>query len=157
MGGGGRAGYGVDVDVDGELQKLYLQQGRPVGTGSFLPIGREAEVLRALEPLGIPVAHVWGVDTETGLILVDRADGVAWFHPPADPAEQVSVAKDFIPHIATWHKAGARALDLPTFHPVKSVREHQLDQLAGIRSGFEEADARHPIDALARLELELLE
>jgi aminoglycoside phosphotransferase len=157
MGGGGRPGYGVDVEVGGEPRRLYLQQGRTENLGSFLPIGREAEVLRALEPLGIPVAHVWGVDPDTGLILVDRADGVAWFHAPADPAEQVAVAKDFMTHIATWHRAGARALDLPSFRPVKSVREHQLHQLAGIRRAFEEADAVAPIDALARLELELLE
>lgn len=157
MGGGGRRGYGLDVAVDGTLRRLYLQQGRPRGQGSFLPISREAEVLRALEPTGIPVAHVWGVEPDTGLLLVDRLDGVTWFHAPADPAEQESVAKDFMAHIATWHKATARSLDLPSFQPVKSVREHQLDQLAGIRRAFEEADAREPIDALARLELELLE
>jgi aminoglycoside phosphotransferase (APT) family kinase protein len=97
------------------------------------------------------------VDSDRGLMLVDLMPGVAWFHPPADPAEQDSVAKDFITHIATWHKATARALDLPTFQPVRSVREHQLDQLAGIKRAFEDADARQPIDALARLELELLE
>jgi aminoglycoside phosphotransferase (APT) family kinase protein len=157
MGGGGRRGYGVDVDIQGDVRRLYLLHGRPVGTGSFLPISREAEVMRALEPVGIPVAHVWDVDAESGLLLLDRADGVTWFHPPADPAEQEAVARDFITHIAAWHRTPARTLDLPSFQPVKSVREHQLDQLAGIRRSFEEADAQHPIDALARLELELLE
>ena len=52
--------------------------------------------MRALEPLGIPVTHVWAVDRAAGLLSVDRADGVTCFHPPADPAEQVSVAQDFI-------------------------------------------------------------
>jgi hypothetical protein len=60
-------------------------------------------------------------------------------------------------HIATWHRAGAAALDLPSFQPVKTVREHQLDQLAAIRRNFEQDDRQAPIDALARLELELLE
>jgi aminoglycoside phosphotransferase (APT) family kinase protein len=157
MGGGGRPGYGVDVTVDGEQRQLFLQQGRGENVGSFLPITREAEVVKSLEPLGIPVPHLWGVDPVRSVALVDRAAGVTWFHPPADPTEAESVAKDFVTHLSTWHKAGARVLDLPSFQPVKTVREHQLDQLAGIRKTFEDEDARHPIDALARLELELLE
>jgi aminoglycoside phosphotransferase len=157
MGGGGRRGYGVDVAVGGETRRLYLQFGRSLAQGAFLPIGREAEVLRALEPTGIPVAHVWGVDPEAGRLLVDRVDGTTWFHPPPDPAQQVAVAQDFVSHLATWHKTRARALDLPSFGPVKSVRTHQEDQLAAIRVVYEEADARQPIDALARLQLELLE
>jgi aminoglycoside phosphotransferase (APT) family kinase protein len=155
--GGGRPGFGIDVMVHGQMRELYVQQGRPQPAGSFLPVEREAEVLRALEPLGIPVVHVWAVEGGRGLLLVDRAEGITWFHPPADPAEQLSVAQDFMTHIATWHRAGARGLDLPSFQPVKSVRAHQLDQLAGIRRAFEAEDARQPIDALARLEMELLE
>ena len=60
-------------------------------------------------------------------------------------------------HLATWHRATARALHLPTFGPVRTVREHQLDQLVGIRKVFEEQDKVQPIDALARLSLEFLE
>ncbi len=157
MGGGGRPGFGVDVTVNGVRHALYLQKGRGENVGSFLPIRRETEVVKALEPLGIPVPHLWGVDAERGWALVDRAEGITWFQPPRDPADAESVAKDFMLHIATWHRAGAAALDLPSFQPVKTVREHQLDQLAGIRRNFEEDDARAPIDALARLELELLE
>jgi aminoglycoside phosphotransferase (APT) family kinase protein len=157
MGGGGRPGFGVDVSIDGQTHRLYLQQGRPEGTGSFLPIGREAEVLRALEPLGVTVAHVWGVDPDAGLLLVDRAGGIAWFQAPRDPDEQLSVAKDFVENLATWHKAPAASLDLPSFGPVKTVRQHQQDQFAAIKELFEEDDAKTPIDALARLELDLLE
>src|ERR1700729_721060 len=80
MGGGGRVGYGIDVTVDAQPRRLFLQKGRGENVGSFLPIAREAEVVRALEPLGIPVPHVWGVDPALGLALVDRADGVTWFH-----------------------------------------------------------------------------
>jgi aminoglycoside phosphotransferase (APT) family kinase protein len=157
MGGGGRPGYGFDVTIGGSLHRLYLQKGRTRAQGSFLPIDREAEVLRALEPLGIPVVHVWAIDSTQGLLLVDRADGVTWFHPPTESAEQISVAQAFMAHLAAWHKATARALDLPSFQPVKSVRAHQLDQLNGIRHAFEAEDRREPIDALAHLQLELLE
>jgi aminoglycoside phosphotransferase (APT) family kinase protein len=157
MGGGGRPGWGIDVTVAGVGHRLYLQKGRGENVGSFLPTRRETEVVKALEPLGIPVPHLWGVDPDGGWALVDRAEGTTWFQPPRDPAEAESVAKDFMVHLATWHRAGAAALDLPSFQPVKTVHAHQVDQLAGIRRIFDEDEAQAPIDALAHLELELLE
>jgi aminoglycoside phosphotransferase (APT) family kinase protein len=156
---GGRLGYMVDVKTPaGETLELFLQRGRgDIGGSSFMPFDREAEVYWALEPVGIPIPHVWGVDVARNVFLVDRARGITWFHPPADPNEQVQVAQDFMRHLAAWHRTTARGLQLPSFGPVRTVREHQLDQLAGIRTVFEEQDAAQPIDALARLSLEFLE
>jgi len=51
----------------------------------------------------------------------------------------------------------ARGLDLPSFAPIRTVREHQLEQVGGIRSVFEEEDRVRPIDALARMSLDFLE
>jgi aminoglycoside phosphotransferase (APT) family kinase protein len=157
---GGRLGWSVDVEErDGGTRALFVQRGRRGGgtESSFMPFAREAEVLRALEPVGIPVAHVWAVDEQLDALLLDRLPGVTWFHAPADPAEEVSVAQDFVRHLAAWHSVPARELDLPSFRPVKTVREHQLDQLAGIRTVFEAEDARRPIDALALLTLDILD
>ena len=47
-------------------------------------------------------------------------------------------------------------LALPSFGPIGSVREHQGDQLAGIRELFEREDRIQPIDALARAQLDHL-
>jgi aminoglycoside phosphotransferase len=116
----------------------------------------EAEVYRALEPLGIPIPHVWAVDEDLDGFLVARAEGHVWFRPPRDPAVATAVAQDFMRHLATWHAAPARELDLPSFGPVRSVREHQRDQLAGIEDVFAREDATHPIDPLARAQLEHL-
>jgi aminoglycoside phosphotransferase (APT) family kinase protein len=157
---GGRLGWFVDVqERGGGTRALFVQLGRGglAGSSSFMPFTREAEVLRALEPVGVPVAHVWAVDTALDALLLDRLPGVTWFHAPADPAEELSVAQDFIRHLAAWHSVPARDLDLPSFQPVKTVREHQLDQLEGIRAVFESEDARRPIDALALLTLDILE
>ncbi|MET0627628.1 MAG: phosphotransferase family protein [Acidimicrobiia bacterium] len=154
---GGRTGFSVDVGMpDGSARELFLQRGGRGGVGSFMGFDREAEVYRALEPLGIPIPHVWGVDEALDVFLVDRARGQAWFHAPRDPDVALAVAQDFMRHLATWHRAGARALALPSFGPVKSVREHQADQLAGIKESFEAEDAKEPIDLLARVQLEHL-
>jgi aminoglycoside phosphotransferase (APT) family kinase protein len=157
---GGRLGYFVDVqDPSGTTRDLFVQLGRRgLGDqGHFMPFEREAEVFRALEPIGIPIPHVWAVDSDLNAFLVDRVRGVTWFHAPADPQEELSVAQDFIGHLAAWHRVPARELDLPSFGPVKTVRGHQLDQLRAIRATFEAEDARRPIDALARLSLDYLE
>jgi aminoglycoside phosphotransferase (APT) family kinase protein len=159
--GGGRAGFAVDVAVDvtgsdGDVLRLFLQRGGRGGVGSFMGFAREAEVYRALEPLGIPIPHVWGVDEDLDVFLVDRAEGQVWFRPPRDDAVAVAVAQDFMRHLATWHRAPARSLDLPSFGPVRSVREHQRDQLAGIQALFEREDREQPIDLLARAQLDHL-
>src|ERR1700728_3685802 len=155
----GRLGYMVDVKLPtGETLDLFLQRGRGDVTGSsFMTFDREVEVYRALELIGIPIPHVWSVNVALNALLVERARGATWFHPPTEPDEAVRVAQDFMRHIATWHKATARGLDLPSFAPIRTIREHQLAQVAGIRQIFEAEDARQPIDALARLSLEFLE
>jgi aminoglycoside phosphotransferase (APT) family kinase protein len=155
--GGGRTGFTVDVEArDGTTRSLFLQRGGRGGVGSFMGFAREAEVYRALEPLGIPIPHVWGVDEELDVFLVARAPGVTWFQAPRDPATAIAVAQDFMRHLATWHSAGARRLDLPSFGPVRSVRDHQRDQLAGIEAEFARANGSGPIDLLARVELDHL-
>ncbi|HEU5305794.1 MAG TPA: phosphotransferase family protein [Acidimicrobiia bacterium] len=156
--GGGRSGFAVDVEAGGidagdAVRRLFLQRGGRGGVGSFMGFAREAEVYGALEPLGIPIPHVWGVDEDLDVFLVDRAEGQVWFRPPRDHDVAVAVARNFMRHLATWHAAPARALELPSFGPVRSVQEHQRDQLAGIEAMFEREDQARPIDALARAQL----
>ena len=154
--GGGRSGFAVDVATGDGVRPLFLQRGGRGGVGSFMGFAREAEVYRALEPLGIPIPHVWGVDEDLDVFLVARAEGQVWFRPPRDPEVARAVAQDFMGHLAVWHSAPARTLHLPSFGPVRSVREHQRDQVAGIRALFEREDREQPIDLLARVQLDHL-
>jgi aminoglycoside phosphotransferase (APT) family kinase protein len=158
--GGGRIGFLVDVDtVDGRLE-LFVQCGRPdvaMGGASFSAFDREAEVYRALEPLGVPIPHVWGVSEQHNALLVDRAKGQTWFHPPSDPAQQVLIAQDFIAQLATWHSTPASELDLPSFGVAGGIREHQQLQVEHHRQTFQEQDRKRPIDPLSWYLLELLE
>jgi aminoglycoside phosphotransferase (APT) family kinase protein len=154
--GGGRNGFAVDVRVGTAVRQLFLQRGGRGGVGSFMGFTREAEVYRALEPLGIPIPHVWGVDEDLDVLLVDRAHGNVWFRPPRDPEVAVAVAQDFMRQLATWHAAGARRLELPSFGPVRSVREHQLEQLGGIETVFAREARKQPLDVLAQSQLDYL-
>jgi aminoglycoside phosphotransferase (APT) family kinase protein len=133
---GGRHGFFVDVDPgDHTTRLLFLQSGRrpdPEHPTLFHGLAVEAEVLRALEPVGIPVPRVWGVDPERNVLLVERVAGDVWFHPPAEPAEQVAVARDFVRHLARWHRTPPSGLHLPSLGPVSDLPTHQAAQLDGI-------------------------
>lgn len=157
---GGRHGWLIDVQTQGgEGLDLFLQQARQ-GAGDpsispFMGFEREAEVYRALEGSGVAVPRVWGLEAARGLLLLDRVKGQAWLHPPADPAVQLSVAKDFIRNIAIWHRLDPESLDLPSFKPVLSAREHQKARLAEFRARAEKGG--RPIEPLLRISLEWLE
>ena len=156
---GGRYGWYIDVeDGAGKVHELFLQQSRSDAgdpeRSPFNSFRMEGEVYRALHP-HIPVPKPWGINEAIGGFLVDRVPGVAWMHPPADPAEQLSVAQDFIRHLAKLHALDPAELDLPSYHPVKSAREHQLDRLAVFRA---QAEANgEPIEPMLRISLEFLE
>lgn len=157
---GGRSGFAVDVERrGGEKLELFLQRGRKGAEtlGSFIDLAREAEVYRALEPLGLPVPRVWGASNEVDAILLDRARGRTWYQAPRDPEEARSVAREFVQHLARWHSVPARRLDLPSFGPVRSVAEHQRENVRAIRASFEAHDRVEPIDALSWLMLDILE
>ena len=156
---GGRYGWYIDVkDAAGAVRELFLQQSRTeagdTGRSPFNSSRLEGEIYEALHP-HIPVPRAWGVNEEIGGFLVDRIPGVAWMHPPADPDEQLSVARDFIRHIAKLHTLDPEELDLPSYKPVKSAREHQLDRLRVFRAQAE--GSGEPMEPMLRISLEFLE
>lgn len=157
---GGRYGWFIDcTDASGEVHQLFMQQARAEAgdplNSPFMSFDKEAEVYRALHPAGIKVPKAWGVNADIGGFLVDRLPGIAWMQPPRDPEEQLSVAKDFIRQIAKMHKLDPNQLDIPSFKPVKTVKEHQTDRLKIFRAQAEASGK--PIEPMLRITLEFLE
>jgi aminoglycoside phosphotransferase len=154
---GGRHGYLIDVARDAETLALFLQLGRVDGADrvAFLGTEREAEVFRALAGSGIPIPKVWGVNADQQAFLVERVRGTVWMHPPATPEEQLSVAQDFIRHLATWHRLDPSNLDLPSFKPVLSARDHQKRIVRQMRA--QAMAGGDPIEPILRISLDFLE
>jgi aminoglycoside phosphotransferase (APT) family kinase protein len=153
---GGREGYTVDVERGGERLDLFLQIGRPDASfdTSSVDVAKEAEVMRALVSTSVPVPRVWGVEKDRQALLVERAKGRVWMHAPPSKEEQLSVAQDFIRHLASWHRLDPASLELPSFGSVKSVREHQLHNVQHMRALAERGGAPEP---LLRISLDFLE
>ena len=153
---GGRDGFFVDVDRGEDRLELFLQLGRAAGgfDTSQVSVEKEAEVFRALAANGLPVPRVWGVHGPSQGLLVDRLRGRVWMHPPDTAEEQLSVAQDFIRHLAAWHRLDPRALDLPAFGPVLSAREHQRLNLEHMKA---QAAMTGEIEPMLRISLEFLQ
>ena len=154
---GGREGHAVDVELNGEALPLFIQIARPnmAGASSFIPMEREAEVFRALKPNGIPVPKVWGVNIERQAMLLERVKGRAWMHAPPTQEEQLSVAQDFIRHLAAWHSLDPRDLELPSFQPVLSAREHQKLIVKDMRERSQAGGGE--LEPVLRISLDFLE
>lgn len=153
---GGRDGFFVDVERGGERLDLFLQLGRQGASfdTSTVNVEKEAQVFRALAPTGVPVPKVWGVHGPSKALLVERIKGRVWMHPPATAEEQLSVAQDFIRHLATWHRLDPRTLELSTFGPVLSAREHQRLNLEYMKK---QAASEGEVEPMLRISLDYLE
>jgi phosphotransferase family enzyme len=88
-------------------------------------------------------------------MLSERVPGDTWFYRIKDPDEQVRVAQDFIRNLAALHRLDPRELALPSLGPIKTIREHALDEIANMRRRATRADGG--MDPLVRLSLDWLE
>jgi aminoglycoside phosphotransferase (APT) family kinase protein len=156
-GGATREAWFVDIDEGRAVRPLFLRYSRgatpPTSASHSLRV--EAEVFLALQDTDVTVPRVLAVHPEHEAMLAERVPGGTWFYRIADPDEQVRTAQDFMRNLAALHQLDPRALALPTFRPVKPVREHVLDGLAIMRERATLADGS--IDPLLRFSLDLLE
>ena len=156
-GGASREAWFVDVRRDGIDEPLFLRYSRverPPDT-IFHPLRVEAEIFVALYGTGVTVPRTLAVHPVHEAMLSERVSGDTWFYRIKDPDEQVRVAQDFIRNLAALHRVDPHTLTLPSLGPVKSAREHALDEIVRMRRRATRAD--RTIDALVGLSLEWLE
>ncbi len=156
-GGASREAWFIDVKRDGATDPLFLRYSRaerPDDT-AFLPLRVEAEVFMALQDTDVTVPRTLAVHPEHEAMLSERISGENWFYRIQDPDEQVRVAQDFIRNLAALHRLDPHDLSLPSFGPVKTVREHALDEIANMRRRATQPSG--DIDPLLRLSLDWLE
>jgi aminoglycoside phosphotransferase (APT) family kinase protein len=139
-GGGRKQAWLVDVQQAGQPDRqLFLRwdPSDPATTGDPWTVRREAEVYRALSTTAIPVARYVALHPTAQALLVSRVSGRNWFSQITDPDEQLSVASDFIAHLAALHRLDVNELDMPGWGARSSVAEHvsaQLDEMEAIIS-----------------------
>lgn len=126
-GGGRREAWLVDLErPGGEVAELFLRLDRSTRVGDDrdpYSTARETQVYRALQGTRIPVPAVHGALEKPAAVLSDRAPGETWFSRIDDPEEQLSVARDFMRHLAALHQIDPKRLDIPALGPVGSAKE----------------------------------
>jgi aminoglycoside phosphotransferase (APT) family kinase protein len=154
--GGVRQGWFVDLrGCDGAVRELFLRYSPQPESSAFHPLATEAEVVAALGTAGAVVAGVQAVHPTREAVLLDRVKGDTWFYRIADPAEQISVAQDFVRSLAFVHRLDPESLWVPSLGPVRSAREHALERIAAIRERAVRPDGT--LDPLVRLSTDWLE
>jgi aminoglycoside phosphotransferase (APT) family kinase protein len=156
-GGGTREGWFVDLASGDETQPLFLRYSPvalPEKTG-FHPLATEAQVVRALGATEVPVPEIVAIHPTREAVLMERVAGDTWFSRIEDPAEQLSVAQDFIRSLAAQHRIDPADLGTTALGAVKTAREHALERIAHIRWRGTSADG--VIDPLLCVTLDWLE
>jgi aminoglycoside phosphotransferase (APT) family kinase protein len=131
-GGGRKEAWFIDLTHgDGTNDPIFMRwdQTDPSSTGDPWTVRREAGVYRALRDTPVPVARFIALHPTAQAMLATRITGKNWFSHITDPGEQLSVAKDFITHLAALHRLDPKALDIAGLDAGVSVSDMVLAQL----------------------------
>lgn len=131
-GGGRREAWFVEFErPDRSIAELFLRLDRSGGLAEEDPYDtkRETDIYLALANTAIPVPRIHAVHPSLPAVLSDRSEGETWFSRIRDPEEQLSVAKNFIDHLAAMHRLDTTHLDIPALGKPRSVAEHVHEEL----------------------------
>lgn len=139
-GGARREAWFVDFErPDGTVDELFLRLDRSsrADDGDPYSTTRETDVYLALQETEIPVPRIHAVHDLPEAVLSDRSEGETWFSRIRDPEEQLSVASDFITHLAAMHRLDPEKLDIPALGKPSSAREHVQQELDAWQAIYE--------------------
>ncbi|WP_026909936.1 phosphotransferase family protein [Patulibacter minatonensis] len=120
---------------------------------------REAQVLRALEGTGVPVARVLGVDdvpevADVPMYVMGHVDGIVLTDdtpaPHADPTSRRHVAEGLVDALAALHDVDWRAQGLEGYGKADGYLERQLRRLGRLNEGGEQPEGLEELGAWLR-------
>lgn len=146
-GGATREAWFVDAQTSDGTRELFLRYDRrkPKPGSAFHSLQVEAEIIAELHRHGVTVPMVVAAHPEHQAILLERVSGETWFRLIEDKTEQVRVARDFIEKLAAIHRIDPRDLDIPSLGPVRTIRDHVLEEIAAIRQRVNWQDGPAPL------------
>jgi aminoglycoside phosphotransferase (APT) family kinase protein len=152
VGGASRAGHAIDAELpDGRVVELWPRSDPGFGpqSATLYSLPREAAVYRALGPTPMRVAALVAVHPDEPAFLMQRVAGASRFAQIADPAEQLSVAQQFMEQLAVLHRLDPQTLDLPELGPPTTIGEHVVDEILEWETQYTNAGGGVPVITLA--------
>ena len=148
-GGNRRQSWGLDVAMpDGSERALFLRHDPRESIDGIEPytIAREAEIYRAIAPLGLQAPRYVAENPALRAVLTDRASGIAEFRHLKDPAAKQTIAHEFMDNIARLHAARDVTLDGGLSG---CIRDHIVRDVALWEAMFTETGRPDPLIAFA--------
>ncbi len=150
-GGNRRLSWGIDVRMpDGSERALFMRHDPREVIEGIEPytIAREAEVYRAIAPLGLKAPQYVAESPDLRAVLTDRAEGIAELRHLKDPVAKQAIAREFMDNIARLHAARDVSLDGGL---TGRIRDHVTREIALWEAMFTETGRPDPLIALAFL------
>jgi len=125
-GGGRHEAWLVDVELpDGRLLELFFRYNRAdtESSGEKHTLHREAQFFLALQDTPVPVPRVLGVHPVEQAILSTRVPGATWFSRLKEEDARLSVARDFMGHLAALHAVDPHRVGLPDQDADRDLRD----------------------------------
>lgn len=144
-GGNRRQSFAVDVRLpDGTVRDLFLRHDPRETIDGIEPytIAREAEIYRAIAPIGLKAPQYVAESRELRAVLTDRAHGIAELRHLKDPDAKQQIAREFMDNIAALHRARDVTLD---GGPAGRIATHVAREVALWKSMYEEVGKPDPL------------
>ncbi len=123
----------------GGVREVFLRYAppRPAGAEPYTT-HREAQVYRAIAPLGLRAPRLIAEHPEMQAILLTRAHGIAEFRRLRDAAEKDAIAAEVMAELARLHAAPAAHVVLDGGGTGARIRDHVRAELATWRAMYDE-------------------
>ena len=153
--GGNRArSWAMDVATRDGVREVFLRYAppRPPGVEPYTT-HREAQVYRAIAPMGLRAPKLIAEHPHIQAILTDRAHGIAEFRRLTDAAAKQSIVGELMADLARLHASPATGITLDGGGQGRRIADHVRAELAIWRAMYDEAGRS---DALLDLAFEWL-
>lgn len=148
-GGNRRLSWGIDVRLpDGSERALFIRHDPRETIEGIEPytIAREAQIYRAIAPLGLKAPQFVAESPELRAVMTDRAEGIAELRHLKDTVAKQAIAHEFMDNIARLHAARDVSLDGGL---TGRIADHVSKEIALWEAMFTETGRPDPLIAFA--------
>lgn len=127
---GGRPGWFITCDIDGERRQYYIRGSRSFGfaEGGYT-LSRETKITELLHKKGLPVPEVIARSENPYVTLLEFVEGESDFTKIKTDLERTAVTDHFTDIMAQWHSIDAKEFESIGLAVPKTAEEYVLNDL----------------------------
>ena len=149
--GGNRArSWAIDVEVPGNTKEVFVRYAprRPSSAEPYTT-HREAQVYRAIAPIGLRAPRLIAVHPQLQALVTERAPGIAEFRRLMDAPTKQAIAAELMTNLARLHAHPTAGITLDAGSQGPRIADHVRAELAIWRAMLDETGRPDPLLTLA--------